>query len=94
MPPSPSIYDEDPMNEDASMGAGFRFESDESFKSGVSIFGTAMKSSVSLGSVGRHKRDRSSELARKWREEIRWREGPGWNGEVDAILRGEQVGDQ
>ena len=38
---------------------------------------------------GKHKRDRSSELARKWREEIRWREGPGWGGDIEEILMGD-----
>ena len=35
-----------------------------------------------------HVRHRSSELAKQFREEIGWKRGPGWDGDVDGLLMG------
>ena len=40
----------------------------------------------------RHTRDKSSELANMFRNEIRWKEGPGWDWEAEGFLRGEEGG--
>jgi hypothetical protein len=37
----------------------------------------------------RHRRDPSSELAKSFRKEINWKQGPGWTGDVDDLLRGD-----
>ena len=38
----------------------------------------------------RHVRDRSSELAKSFRNEIRWKEGPGWDREAEGMLKGNE----
>lgn len=42
-----------------------------------------------VGKNATHKRDRSAELAKAFREQIGWRKGPGWDKDVQAILMGQ-----
>ena len=77
--PSPSIYPEDDL-----VGGGARGDTPEV----PELPPTPTTPGGGPAAAAKHKRDRSSELARRWREEIRWREGPGWSGDVEEMLMG------
>ena len=81
-PPSPSVYSISPTSEveDDMLGASSK-------NTNIHLGNSTVIESKKRQSM--HKRNQSSELARRFKENIKWREGPGWDDEVLAILRGE-----
>ena len=79
-PPSPSIYSISPIlkMEDSVFAAS---------RETTNIHNDTNKLLEKRKSI--HKRENSSELARQFKEEIRWRQGPGFDNEAIAILMGE-----
>ena len=81
-PPSPSVYNVSPVSDTG----------DILFRASEDIPKVHYENDTNDTSEKRksmHKREKSSQLARQFKEEIRWREGPGWDGEAVAMLRGE-----
>ena len=56
------------------------FESHES--------GSRVEKTTTTTTTTTHIRHRSSELAKQFREEIGWKRGPGWDGDVEGLLMG------